>query len=346
VTAFTDPLLRRRRTVEFAALVIRGGGMVSTVLYMTGLLNGLDGPTPPELRMFCLVALTLMAVANIFARINHRRPTGPQYRALSVAQVALDAVGVTGCVIWIQGFNGQTAWPTLMIPIVVAAVRHRLPGALVVWAFTSGAFALGMHVIENPAVRPGEVATAFVINLAIAALCGVQGTAFSRQLQELEQVRSALHHQATHDPLTGLPNRDCLEEYAREQDGRALSVLLIDLDGFKEVNDTLGHAAGDRLLQEVGRRLAGGLRAGDMAGRVGGDEFVVLLPGASAGGAAELAARLRTAIGKPVDLGGRPLRVGASIGVAARADGDPADLAALAVVADAAMYREKAISRG
>ncbi|GIE98899.1 GGDEF domain-containing protein [Paractinoplanes rishiriensis] len=342
----TDPLLRRRRTIEFAALLIRGGGMVSTVLYLTGAMNGMDGPTPPELRMLCLVSVVLMVVANVFAGINYRRPTGPQYHTLSVAQVALDAVGVTGSVIWIQGFNGQTAWPTLMIPIVVAALRHRLPGALLVWAFTWGAFALGMHLIHNPAVRPGEVATAFVINLAIAALCGVQGTAFSRQLQELEQVRSALQHQATHDPLTGLPNRDCLEEYAREQDGRALGVLLIDLNGFKDVNDTLGHAAGDRLLQEVGRRLAGGLRDGDMAGRIGGDEFIVLLPGASADATSEVAGRLRTAIGKPVDLGGEPLRVGASIGVCTRADGDPADLAALAVIADAAMYREKAVSRG
>jgi diguanylate cyclase (GGDEF)-like protein len=123
-------------------------------------------------------------------------------------------------------------------------------------------------------------------------------------------------HRAVHDSLTGLPNRALLRErLERAVAGRSphLALMIIDLDDFKAVNDTLGHAYGDRLLQFVSERLSGALRPGDTLARLGGDEFAVLLPGCD--DAASAADRLVTALDAPFDLDGVVLQVRASLGV-------------------------------
>jgi diguanylate cyclase (GGDEF)-like protein len=130
-----------------------------------------------------------------------------------------------------------------------------------------------------------------------------------------------LRHDALHDALTGLPNRalftDRLEQALRRalRDRRAFAVLFLDLDRFKGVNDGLGHLAGDRLLVEVGRRLAGRLRPGDTVARFGGDEFALLVEGGVAD-VLRVADRLLTAFDQPFDLDGREVRAAASIGIA------------------------------
>ena len=113
---------------------------------------------------------------------------------------------------------------------------------------------------------------------------GPCAVAFVRDVSELRQMAETLRHQATHDALTGLYNRAQFVELLRlsaaqmQRAGRACAVLLLDLDDFKGVNDTLGHAAGDRVLMEVARRLRAVLRGSDVVARLGGDEFTVLLP--------------------------------------------------------------------
>ena len=153
---------------------------------------------------------------------------------------------------------------------------------------------------------------------------------------------------AYHDALTRLPNRalfrDRLEQAMRqaEREGRKVAVLMLDLDGFKQVNDNLGHAAGDRLLVEVAGRLRGCLRAADTVARLGGDEFAIVLPQvASADGAKALARRAAAALDAPVAVDGRPLRPGASIGATLFPD-DAGDVDALLGNADLALYRAKA----
>jgi diguanylate cyclase (GGDEF)-like protein len=154
-------------------------------------------------------------------------------------------------------------------------------------------------------------------------------------------------HQAMHDELTGLPNRklllrrtgDALAATARSP--AVVGFLLLDLDRFKEVNDTLGHPAGDRLLQAVARRLTRSVRPGDLVARLGGDEFAVLLPAlGSAAPAREVAARLRAALAEPLRLDGTILHIEASVGIAT-CPADATDVDTLLQRADAAMYLAK-----
>ena len=170
------------------------------------------------------------------------------------------------------------------------------------------------------------------------------------RLLELRRAAGALAHAATRDPLTGLPNRSLFLEsldraFARmERSITAPGVLFVDLDGFKQVNDTLGHAAGDALLREVTDRLLGCVRATDLVARLGGDEFVVLVEdGVGAeDGLAEVADRVRAALNGAVELpDGRVVRLGASVGMS-RGLGPADSPAALLARADAAMYHEKA----
>jgi diguanylate cyclase (GGDEF)-like protein/PAS domain S-box-containing protein len=154
-------------------------------------------------------------------------------------------------------------------------------------------------------------------------------------------------HQALHDALTGLPNRTLFRDRIEQALHRArrsrgvVAVLMLDLDRFKEVNDSLGHAAGDALLVELSRRLDGMLRASDTIARLGGDEFGVLLPDAATFedviGAAE---RVRAAIQEPVIVQGLPLSVDASIGIALYPR-DGLDVETLLQHADVAMYHAK-----
>lgn len=178
--------------------------------------------------------------------------------------------------------------------------------------------------------------------------------AMLRQLLMLVTIRrlmSGLHHQAHHDALTGLPNRAAFHavagaELASAPDGRCTAVLLLDLDGFKLVNDTLGHAAGDALLITVAGRFATVLRPGDTAARLGGDEFVVLLPELSAPEQADkIAQRLLDGIGAPMTLAGREHRVRASAGIAV-CHGGGHDLDRLLQLADSALYRAKDAGKG
>lgn len=168
----------------------------------------------------------------------------------------------------------------------------------------------------------------------------------SRRQEESER------HRAQHDPLTGLANRRLFErtlaEAARAAGRREerFAVLMLDLDRFKEVNDTLGHAAGDWLLQAVAARLRGQVRQGDLIARLGGDEFTVIQRQVEQGAAIPtLAGRLAAALAQPYEIENRRVQVGVSIGVAVAPDhGTDAD--ALARLADRALYRAKAAGGG
>ncbi|MCU1375447.1 MAG: putative signaling protein [Actinomycetia bacterium] len=163
---------------------------------------------------------------------------------------------------------------------------------------------------------------------------------------ERRQATEALSYQALHDSLTGLPNRRAVLEELRtllaDADRGPISLLYVDLDGFKAVNDGHGHAGGDRVLVELGRRLVGAARASDVVARIGGDEFAVLCRGASPAEADAIADRVVAAVSHPIPLDGGATRVGASVGVITVAAGEagrtPDDVLNQA---DLAMYEVK-----
>ncbi|WP_119156618.1 EAL and GGDEF domain-containing protein [Caldimonas tepidiphila] len=169
-------------------------------------------------------------------------------------------------------------------------------------------------------------------------------------ITERKQAELHLRHLATHDTLTGLPNRNYLNEHLQEllrfapRDGR-IAVMLIDLDRFKQLNDSMGHEAGDALLCEVARRFKSVLRAGDVVARRGGDEFVVVAHCADGRESAErIAARLLQALAPPVSIGGAEVFPSASIGIAMSPE-HGGTREELFQHADIAMYRSKAAGR-
>ena len=166
------------------------------------------------------------------------------------------------------------------------------------------------------------------------------------QFVERKQVEAQLRHQALHDGLTDLPNRTLFNDRLGQalavarRNGSPLAVLLMDLDSFKEINDTLGHQSGDALLEDLGQRLEACVRAGDTVARLGGDEFGFLILDVSASGAADVVDRVRQALAAPFRLHGLTLQVEASVGIALFPDhGESAD--ELLRHADVAMYVAK-----
>ena len=171
--------------------------------------------------------------------------------------------------------------------------------------------------------------------------------AVNLNITERKQAHERLIYMADHDVLTDLPNRSLFFEHVEQaltmakRKGNRLALLFIDLDKFKQVNDTWGHAVGDQLLQAVARRLTGSVRSSDTVGRIGGDEFVVLLHEVTdEGGAAKVADGIRLVLGQPYVLAGQTLSISASIGVALYPD-HGRDAIILARQADNAMYLAK-----
>jgi diguanylate cyclase (GGDEF)-like protein len=201
--------------------------------------------------------------------------------------------------------------------------------------------------------RLGEVATftgsdtALLETFARHVATSLERGRLETDLRQVTELKEKLRHQAMHDGLTGLPNRTLFLDRTQHalhlagRNGMWPAVLYIDLDGFKPVNDTYGHEAGDVLLQAFAGRLEDLLRSADTAARLGGDEFAVLLHGPiDEAGVERVLERIRAQLDRPIDLGaGRSAKVGASIGVAiAHAD---TDVETVLRHADTAMYAAK-----
>ena len=171
-------------------------------------------------------------------------------------------------------------------------------------------------------------------------------------ITERKAAQARIEYLAHHDPLTGLPNRSLLRERLEQEIGRArraerkVGVLFLDLDRFKTVNDSLGHAAGDRLLRDISGRLRSCLRDSDIVCRQGGDEFIVVLPELrDATDAAQSARQILEAMREPIDVGEQMVHTSFSIGVALYPD-DGHTASALLKAADLAMYHAKESERG
>jgi diguanylate cyclase (GGDEF)-like protein len=188
---------------------------------------------------------------------------------------------------------------------------------------------------------------ALLIFMGLAVLYGIMFRIVAGASKTLRRQAEVNEHQALHDALTDLPNRTLFHDRVHQalasarREHIAAAVMIMDLDRFKEVNDTLGHASGDELLKQVGLRLRDSLRESDTVARLGGDEFGVLLPKVvDAEAAVAVARKLRTTLEEPFTLHGLALRMEASIGIALFPD-HGSDVQSLLQRADVAMYVAK-----
>jgi diguanylate cyclase len=218
------------------------------------------------------------------------------------------------------------------LPPPSVAVSDRLP-----WPFglflACFALVVAATYVDVPAAGLWLAVAAMLVSTYRSALAYIA-------IRSLPETR----RQARTDELTGLTNRrgffDTLAAQVERHPGRPAAVLMLDLDRFKELNDTMGHQSGDRLLSQLGPRLTAALRPADTLARLGGDEFAVLCPGASVAGARRVAQRLQEALDKPFPLGDLQIHVDASIGIATYpADGTTSE--ELLQRADVAMYQAK-----
>lgn len=200
---------------------------------------------------------------------------------------------------------------------------------------------------EHKLVRlDGQVIDVEVAGMSISYDDSLATLAVLRDITEQKHAAEQLKHQALHDALTGLPNRTLLRDrlqqaiLSAQRYSAPLALLLMDLNRFKEVNDTFGHHYGDLLLQQLGARLQRVLRASDTVARLGGDEFAIILPATDAAGAAQAIPRVQAALREPLVVEGQTLEVGASIGIALYPQHGEDD-ATLLRHADVAMYVAK-----
>ncbi len=330
---------------------------------------------------YCAIAPTLISARDTglatYAPVAGRDTTSlgietPVYRGGSVPST------VAGRQRAFDGWIGELLAPGVVLARALeghpgVAVRFRYAGADSHAVFTSGAAPTGAQSTEiglangwtvqsfGAGVPAGVIGSSHALMLLIggvllSAMLGllllVLATGRTRALSLVREKTRELSHLALHDPLTGLPNRALVHDRAEQllartarQPGTVAGALYIDIDGFKHVNDNLGHAAGDRLLRIAGERLQSAVREQDTVGRLGGDEFVVLVEAAPGEAAPDiLADRLTEALREPVELGdaGKSFSVTASIGVAIGHYATPDDLLRNA---DLALYAAKAAGK-
>ncbi|GAA0966216.1 putative bifunctional diguanylate cyclase/phosphodiesterase [Actinocorallia libanotica] len=309
------------------------------------------------------LSLLLQSIALVIRGVFRRRSA--HRTAFNVAQFAL-AQSAAGAVLWAFGVRaspddlwvpaGADLGPVMLAGMVYFAVNDVLVG---------GAVALHERVSLQRVLR-WDLGYQLLAHLALLGLAPIVVVAMDRSpafvplivlpftavyLTASASVRR--EYQALHDGLTGLPNRKLLiarseealaaarQRRDRGDAGRRVGLFLIDLDRFKEVNDTLGHATGDRLLQIIAHRLTHSVRPGDLVARLGGDEFAVLLPSVrDVHAAREVAVRLRAALSEPVRLDGMTFDLEGSVGIALCPDHAP-DFELLLQRADVAMYVAK-----
>ncbi|GAB1642117.1 diguanylate cyclase domain-containing protein [Krasilnikovia sp. MM14-A1259] len=311
------------------------GPMCISVFVLTGVLGALirllqtAGQRIPALWLLT-TAIALVLTATVSAELFDVPATGPRPPWTDMMFMAAFAA---------VGGVGLTRSSDLLVE----------PGPAPRDELTSGRLAfLGLALASIPVVGGlhqivGERVDGLLLALGGAAVVPLVMVRVGRLSAQRARAEQALMHQATHDALTGLPNRrEFVLQLNAALDDRVRSrptVLFCDLDGFKAVNDRLGHAAGDALLVEVAARLRSAVRGTDLVSRFGGDEFVVLCRDGGAPDDMSAIPRIGAELSRPIVIAGEAVRVGTSIGAGMAEPGDDAET--LINRADSAMYEAK-----
>ncbi len=317
-------------TFSFAALLFWGFGIAAALRATVTLVVGLAQRKAVHRSAFNAAQVTLsMAAAGVVLAATGIHPTPS--RPWTPVGAELPGVALAGCAYFAVNFG----------VVVVAIALHSRARILRTLRAALPYQALVHLVLLSAAPLVAVVMgarSAWLVLLFAFPLAAIYANAVISVQRE---------HQAHHDELTGLSNRKLLVrktgEALAEADasGTKAGFLLLDLDRFKEVNDTLGHAVGDRLLRVVAHRLTHSVRPGDLVARLGGDEFAILLPSVrEASAAREVAARLRAALSEPIRMEGMSFGIEASVGIALYPD-DATGFELLMQRADVAMYLAK-----
>jgi diguanylate cyclase len=364
-------LLRGRNDVggllDVSVAAIALGGLLWTTLLLPRLQNlGADSRQQAALLVSILVlAGVLGALSRLWMRSDQRLPA----LTLLCLALVLALIGnvvitmVTGSMTvgrapaWIQVFFLCAYICVGLVPLHPSVYALTRPGPAPADRLSTGRLVfLGAAMSVNPIAggfreMMGLPADGALLAFGCLLMVPLVLVRVGRLSRERAAAETALLHQASHDALTGLPNRAELlrrldAALTRERGGRRPSVVLLfcDLNGFKQVNDRLGHRAGDQLLIEVGARIRAGLRAGDTLARYGGDEFLILCEDDAQDEAVRrLRAHVGAALAEPIVLAGEPVRIGAAVGSVCSAGRLSAD--DLIGRADQAMYAAKQRTR-
>jgi diguanylate cyclase len=353
------------------AIVIVGGGMALVHFVLLPTIAQLSGDALTTVISLAYPLGDLALLAAI-ATVTARRPFAGDRAALTLFMIAVAAWFFADVVSAIQSANGSGSVSDLIyvagdLTFILAAqaslarLHHTdrdAPGD----TLTLGRFGpyamlgLGLVTLVSAAVADNSEITALALLTALlTALVVFRQLVDENQRREAEATLLGEHalaaeraaRQALHDPLTGLPNRRRLHELLQTEiaasrlTGRPVTLAFLDLNYFKAINDNLGHAAGDALLVDVGRRLQESARESDTVTRLGGDEFAVVLPGTSAAHALEVVGRANVALERPFVVSGTEIAVSGAFGLATFPDCGAVDEAGLMRRADTTMYRAK-----
>lgn len=336
-----DPELVRKHESDIEFLLPRVGVLFGLCIVA---LAGWDFIVEPDTAVESLWIRTLAVLLAYLIFLPSARRFGPVQRAGFMFSVYFCAVilaevrdahpssvaGVTACLatVWLISIRLRTFFYMVSAPTVLFTI---------------------MVFVRLPMMEALNALMMYLVALVIALLVMVTAREFRRRSAEL---RAELLRASRYDSLSRVFNRGYIVELAlREMElarrhGRALAVAMLDIDHFKDVNDTYGHDVGDRVIQEVARVCSENLRATDHFGRFGGEEFIVVLPEMNAAAALQCAERLRTVVSElAVATPAGEVRPRASIGVALLAPGGATDWPALLKQADVALYRAKAGGR-
>jgi diguanylate cyclase (GGDEF)-like protein len=350
-------------TVAFCDGLLMGGGLLLIGL-STGYLRILDGQHLVLINILSLAqpiadVVVLTLVISVVGRVGPKtRPVGLLIGAaiLGIGVADIELTHQVGLGISTPGSVFANGWVTGMLTLGIAALYaltfRRQPESMVA-PVPTGRTGLWVPIIPVAfacvfavALRAHETELEDVLLWVMLAVVGLTLIRMYLALYLNLGLGKALAHQASHDSLTGLPNREMLrrsvesELAALDAPGQSVTLLMLDLDGFKEVNDTFGHITGDQVLVQVAQRIVTSVREIDAVARLGGDEFAVLLAPGSEADVAILARRVLSALELPLALKTTTVGVAASIGIATAGMGQTAD--ELLRNADLAMYTAKA----
>jgi diguanylate cyclase (GGDEF)-like protein len=356
------------------AIVMVGGGMALMHFVLLPTISQLSGDALTTIISLAYPIGDLALLAAI-ATVTARRPYARDRAALTLFMLAVAAWFFADVVFAIQSANGSYGSGSVSDLIYVAgdltfilaaqASLAKLPDTdrdVLGDTLTLGRFGpyamlgLGLATLVSAAIGDDSDITALALLTALlTALVVFRQLVDENQRREAEATLLGEHaqaaeraaRQALHDPLTGLPNRRRLHELLQAEiaasrlTGRPVTLAFLDLNYFKAINDNLGHAAGDALLVDVGRRLQESARESDTVTRLGGDEFAVVLPGTSAANALEVVRRANVALELPFVVSGTEIAINGAFGLATFPDCGAVDEAGLMRRADTTMYRAK-----